>query len=332
MSTESKIKSLALKYFDQVGFAAAQTPPTLEIYENWLKGGLHGDMGYLWRHLEKKRNPDLLLAGAKTWIALTLNYDTQEPLSIEQRDLFSRDKKGWIARYARGRDYHDEIAKRHERLITELQSFLGSHSFLSCVDAQAVLERDVAARAGLGWIGKNTCLIDRDRGSFLFLSEILTTLDLIPDRPVMDHCGTCTRCLDACPTGALEDPRRLNATKCISYWTIEAKQAAPPELASRFGWNFFGCDICQDVCPWNTRARKHRPLPVPGESGIVDLCEILNRSDQELKDHMKDRALSRAKPGHLKRNAALVMTNHDSGADFLVISKPAGNDPGGKVL
>ncbi len=309
MSTEFEVKSLCLNHFDRVGFASAVRPSTLGAYEKWLGDGLHGEMNYLSRHLEKKSDPQKVLPGAKTWIALTHHYDTLEPLSIEVVDDLRQNKLGWIARYARGGDYHQLISQKHLLLINAFNLMFPKEQFVGSVDTQAVLERDVAFQAGLGWIGKNTCLIDQKKGSFFFISEILTTLELIPDKPVFDHCGTCTRCIDACPTDALEEPRKLNATKCISYWTIESKTRAPAELASRFGQNIFGCDICQDVCPWNQKARRSLDLPSQATSGVVDLQEFLALSDLEIKGRISGTAMSRAKPQRLRENIEVALRN-----------------------
>jgi epoxyqueuosine reductase len=330
---KTEIQELGLRFFDQVGFADACIPPTIDLYRNWLDEGLHGEMSYLVRHLDKKTDPKLLLNNAKSWIVLTLNYDTKEPLSIELQDECRRDKKGWIARYARGRDYHDEIRDRHDELIKLLKKEFPGEEFLGCVDTKAVLERDTAARAGVGWIGKNTCLISKDKGSFMFLSEILTTLEILPDKAVMDHCGTCTRCIDACPTQALVEPHKLDATKCISYWTIESKTPAPESLSQKFGANIFGCDICQDVCPWNQHSRKRYRVPISvtlhekpallnnyeksakmnlvpvGESGLVELQSLLLKGENEIKLMLQAKAINRTKPKKFIVNAEVALSN-----------------------
>ena len=251
---------------------------------------------------------------------LVTYYDTQEPLSIELADELKKNQKGWVTRYARGEDYHSALSKKHEALIGELQKEFKNDQFLGCVDAQAVLERDAAARAGLGWVGKNTCLINQKLGSFIFLSEILTTVDLLPDKPVADHCGTCSRCLEACPTGALLAPRELDANLCISFWTIESKNPPPADLAGKFGAQFFGCDICQDVCPWNQKSRRQNSLPAhagPGSSssGIIDVRELLAQKDEDLKKRFENSALNRAKPQKLKENASRVLKNNTEKAE-----------------
>lgn len=308
-SPEDRVKQAGLKYFDLVGVAEAGVPPTLDKYASWIAQGRHGEMEYLKRHLDKKGNPSLLLPGARSWIVLARSYDTAEPLSIDLAAELKKEKKGWIARYARGRDYHEDLAQRHGKIIDELKSIFPDAHFLGCVDTKAVLERDAASQAGLGWIGKNTCLINQDLGSFLFISEILTTLTLTPDKPVADHCGTCARCLDACPTSALTAPRELDPLRCISYWTIEAKSPPPAGLEKKFGAQFFGCDICQDVCPWNQKARRLLDLPPMKESGLADVEKIAAQTDAEIKASTRGSAIARAKPESLRRNARRVIAN-----------------------
>src|ERR1017187_10496171 len=187
---------MALKYFDSVGFSPANPPTHIESYNQWLNKGFHGEMKYLRAHAERKRSPQALLKGARSWIVCTSHYDSTEPLSQDLRPEMQHNNWGWVSRYARGPDYHEVISKKQYLLIQELKEMLPAQEFLNCVDTKAVLERDVAASAGLGWIGKNTCLIDQKRGSFFFISEILTTFEIEPDRPIVDHCGTCTRCLE----------------------------------------------------------------------------------------------------------------------------------------
>jgi epoxyqueuosine reductase len=308
MSTEF-VKSWALKYFDNVGIAGADNPLSIDKYENWLVKGFHGEMSYLNRHLAMKAKPQELLANSKSWIVVTQNYDTKEPLYSEIAPRLKLEKKGWIARYVRGGDYHQVISEKLNKLVEKLKEEFPGDEFLACVDTKAVLERDTAYRAGLGWIGKNTCLLDQQRGSFFFIAEILTTLELTPDMPVMDHCGTCTRCIDACPTGAIEEPKILNATKCISYWTIESKTSAPESLSRKFGQNIFGCDICQDVCPWNQKARRTLKLPEARSSGEVDLKKFLKLDHEQIKEFSSHTAMGRAKPDHLLGNVKVALKN-----------------------
>ena len=296
--------------FEHHGFAALEAPLTIAYYRQWLARGDHADMHYLEEHAEWKANPRDWAPRARTAIVVAQPYLPHPyPRSTRLRGVR-------IAQYARGSDYHYRFLNHLEEVAIELRDEYGDEEFLCYTDAAPILERDLANRAGLGWYGKNTCLIDPDRGSFFLLGQILTTL-APPESPAPappDFCGTCTRCLDACPTGALEEPRRLNARKCISYWTIEAKTAPPADLRARFGDWFFGCDICQTVCPWNIRAHGRDVLTklaerAPRESLIEDLRWILNASGRGLLRGVDHTPLTRARPATLKRNALVVIAN-----------------------
>ncbi|MBK9294053.1 MAG: tRNA epoxyqueuosine(34) reductase QueG [Oligoflexia bacterium] len=255
---EQNIKNLVLQHFDLVGITSVIKPPSIDIYENWLKNSEHGSMQYLHRHFDKKKNPELLLKGASSWVVAALYYDNPEPLSIDIMEELKANGLGWISRYARLNDYHKVIEEKLNKIISELSKIFPDEKFLGCVDIKAVLERDTAERAGIGWIGKNTCVINQNLGSFIFLAEILTTMKLAQDKPALDHCGTCSRCIDVCPTGAIVEPKHVDARLCISYWTIENDKLPPEELSWNFKQNLFGCDLCQDVCPWNKKARRVR--------------------------------------------------------------------------
>jgi len=228
---------------DHFGFAKIQKPISFTIYESWVNEGLHGDMTYLQRHIPDKEDPTRLLAKAKSAILIAYNY-RPHPHPI---DLLSSLN---IATYAKGEDYHFWINIKSQALIKTLKESFPKEEFLAATDSSPIMERDLAYQAGLGWIGKNTCLIDQTRGSFYFIAEILSTIDLGEFTSIAhpDRCGTCTRCIDACPTQALVAPKKLDARKCISYLTIESKTIPPIELRDKIGDHFFGCDICQDVC------------------------------------------------------------------------------------
>lgn len=302
---------------------------TLDAYAEWLAKGHHGEMDYLARHLALKRDPGLLLPGAASVILVTKSYVPP----ARPHGVFPGLR---LAAYARGRDYHDEFGDELRAVARVLGEQFPGASFRAGTDSLPVLERDLARQAGLGWVGKNTCLIHPKKGSFFFIGAILSTLEVTTElAPLPDFCGTCTRCLDACPTGALEAPRQLNATKCISYWTIESRGFAPPELAARFGDWFFGCDICQSVCPWNAKPFRGQPVlnaaPLLPEGAAAaggmaaelregaetaaaggmaaELREVLTLSDTELRARLKPTPLSRAKPQGLRRNALVVVAN-----------------------
>lgn len=235
--------------FDAVGFCSADPPESIGYYDQWLKEGKHGTMSYLARNRHLRADPQKLLLGAKSVIAVTMNYNQSNP---------SRDGMPRIARYALGRDYHKVLRQRLKKLTERIAKEDAQAHFRVCVDSAPVLEREFANRAGLGWFGKNTMLIDTKRGSWFFIGIVLTTLEIEPDKPTSGGCGTCTRCIDACPTQAIVHDNgrwQVDARKCISYLTIEHKGEIDEDL---HGWTF-GCDVCQEVCPFNAPNAK-QPL------------------------------------------------------------------------
>ncbi len=270
--------------FAQVGFAPAERPPNANAFLEWLERGWHGDMAYMAREdtVRRRLSPNDALEGCRTLILVSLPYGADPNPDRPEAPV--------IARYARGRDYHDVFEERLARLKEAILELAPEAVCRPYVDYGPVLERDHAQRAGLGWIGKNTMLIHPVLGSYLLLGELLTTLDLPPDAPfTADRCGTCDRCIPACPTGAIRGPRELDARLCISYLTIELKGAIPVELRPAIGNRVFGCDICQEVCPWNSdtrtagelasveseRAESGRGESEHGESGSVAVALAL---------------------------------------------------------
>jgi epoxyqueuosine reductase len=249
--------------FTRVGFAPAERPTHADAYLRWLEDGHHGEMAWMARPdaVRRRLDPREALPGCRTVIVATLSYaSTSDDRSDEDRgdDPGAGLARPIVARYARGRDYHDWFEERLDALAEEVLALDPDAAVKRYVDYGPVLERDHAQRAGLGWIGKNTMLIDPDLGSWLLLGELLTTLEIAPDEPFLpDRCGTCRRCIDACPTDAILEHRAVDARRCISYLTIELRGPIPVELRPAIGTRVFGCDICQDVCPWNAD-------PVPG--------------------------------------------------------------------
>lgn len=249
MLTSAAITQQALQLgFDLCGIAPAAAYPELAFYREWIEAGYAGDMQYLARTTDKRCDLQQVVPGVRSVIALATNYHTDRPYSTEIADR----GEALIARYAWGDDYHDVITARLDALIAWMRE-RDPRPFEArrYVDTGPVQERIVAYHAGLGWLGKNTCLIHPEIGSWLFLSVILTTLDLEPGIPEPDHCGTCTLCLDACPTQAFVAPHVLDARRCLSYVTIEQKGAIPDDLRDALGSHVYGCDICQEVCPFN---------------------------------------------------------------------------------
>ncbi len=271
-------------------------------------------MDYLERRMEERFDPRKLLPGARSALCVTWRYAPLVGEGPENRgDLWPG-----VALYARGDDYHEVIQVRLRRLATRIEEAFPGTETRSYVDTGPVLERELAARAGLGWQGKNTCLLHPKDGSYFFLAEILLTLDLAPDPPIADLCGSCTRCLDACPTEALPEPYRLDSRRCISYWTIEHRGEIPEEMREGIGEWVFGCDVCQQACPWNwkrprpmDRAGRHgRPeLAVSEKRAGLDLIGLLTLSREDYVERFRGSAMKRAKLEGLKRNAAIAMGN-----------------------
>jgi len=238
--------------FDLVGIAAAGEAMGQDHLRLWLDAGRHGDMAWMERTSTLRADPRRVLAGCRSVVAVAMSYRTDHPTSASHER--AADGRVWISRYAWGRDYHRAMKRRLVRLGRWLQERRADAAWRTCVDTAPVLEREWAARAGLGWIGKNTSLLNRRLGSELFLGLLLTDLELEPDAPVPEHCGRCTACLDACPTQAFAAPRVLDARRCIAYLTIEHRGPVPAELRPAMGAMVAGCDVCQEVCPWTVKA------------------------------------------------------------------------------
>ncbi len=294
--------------FGLAGVAAAGESPDFGRFRHWAERGLAGAMGYLTDHRADVRStPENLLPGVRSIICVGLRYGGPEPYSTE----FSDPERAWIARYAWGEDYHLTLRQKLEQLarkMLEVQDF----RWRACVDTAPLLERSLARQAGLGWIGRNTCLINQAQGSWFLLGEMLTTLDLEPDSPPPDRCGTCSRCIDACPTEAIvPSPAggfELDARLCISYFTIELRSAVPETHRAAMGNNVFGCDICQDVCPWNRRTPVPEPRPL-AEFQPPPLERLAGLTEQEFRQMFKDSSVLRAKYGGFLRNVAIAMGN-----------------------
>ncbi|MFY9233822.1 MAG: tRNA epoxyqueuosine(34) reductase QueG [Fimbriimonadaceae bacterium] len=315
------IKQKAIELgFDQCGVCAASQPEHYEAYARWLDRGFHGTMGYLRQHLPLKEHPEKLLPGARSVIAVTLNY--YQPSMPEEKRRHGElekaqgtDDRPRIARYALGRDYHRVLRGKLRRLSAWLTELHPEARHRACVDSAPIMERDFAQAAGLGWYGKNTMLIDSKRGSWFFIGLLLTTLDLNPDQAAVGGCGTCTRCVDACPTGAivLDEKRwQVDARRCISYLTIEHRGEIDPALDTA-GW-VFGCDVCQEVCPFN-EPRPSQPLRgvATTEPDLLATqpwpsAEVLSELPYEGWDSLtRGSAVRRAGHEGLKRNARIAL-------------------------
>jgi len=294
--------------FDLVGITSLAPVETAPAFEEWISRGYSGDMEYLSRGAAKRRDTRLSFDGVTHAIVVGLEYGGRQPA-------------GPVARYARGDDYHDIITNRLNELRKWLESEVGRPiRGKAYVDTGPILERDLARRAGLGWFGKNTNLVNPELGSFFFIGALLVDLDLESDPPFeSDRCGTCTRCLDACPTDAFVAPRVLDATRCISYLTIENKGEIPEDLRKPIGELIYGCDICQDVCPWNVRFSRELTEPAFAPRAVLAdkdpwtlARELVNMSQDEFSTAFKGSPMKRAKLSGLKRNAAVVLGNLES--------------------
>jgi len=298
------LKAEALRLgFDRVGVSPAVAPPNYPAFLAWLDEGRSAGLAYMARNAGVREHPERLLEGAKSVVMVSLVYGRREPIPSDPR-------RGKVARYARGADYHELFWRRLDALLDWLRAERPGVQGRAVCDTAPLLERDFARLAGLGWVGKNTMVIDRRLGSFTLLGALIVDVELEPDAPhASGHCGTCTRCLDACPTGAFPEPYRLDAGKCISYWTIEHKGSIDEAYADRLdGW-VFGCDVCQDVCPWNRKAPDGRTAELDPRPGLSDpdLIAWLDRDPAEFSRSLKGTALARAKRAGLLRNAALIL-------------------------
>jgi epoxyqueuosine reductase len=287
--------------FDLVGFAKADKliEETANL-KKWLELKYHGDMEYMERNLEKRNDVSKVLPGVKSVISLAVNYYTNEQYS-NQKD------KGKISRYAWGKDYHLIIWKKLGQLENELKEIDPEFESKSYVDTGPVMDKAWAVKAGLGWLGKHTNVINKEMGSWFFIATVFTNYEFEYSSIITDHCGSCTACIDACPTGAIVEEYLLDSTKCISYLTIENKKEIPDKFKDQFDNWIFGCDICQDVCPWNIKFAEATLnsgfLPKNKE---INLSEITNMSEEEFRERFSESPVKRTKLKGLKRNAIFV--------------------------
>ena len=326
--------------FDLCGVAPAADAPEHDYFPAWIAAGHAGEMKYMEARDQQGALKRASLARVAPWarsvIVCAINYNTAQPYSIQLDDA----SRGWISRYAWSReDYHEAVLRRLRQVEAALRQTVNtakedSSEFISrCyVDTGPVVERVFAKYAGVGWIGKNTCIINQQKGSWLFLGVILTSLELAPDLPAPDRCGSCTRCIEACPTDALLAPYQLDSNKCISYLTIEKRGEIPEELRIGMGRHVFGCDICQDVCPWNrkapaTNAPEFAPRPELVNPALEWLAEM---NAEEFRNVFRESPVRRTKRAGLRRNAAIAMGN-SSNPEFLSVLEEMSNDEDGAV-
>ena len=312
--------------FELVGIAPVEDAPELEYFPRWIAEGRAGEMKYLEARDEQDRLKRASLAHAIPWarsvVVCAINYNTAQPYSTEASAHCQATKsRGWISRYAWGRqDYHQSLMPRLRQVEAALRkSAEAGHGekdvITRCyVDTGPIVERVVAKYAGIGWIGKNTCIINQNKGSWLFLGVILCSLDLASGEttlPAPDRCGSCTRCIDACPTNAFIAPYQLDSNKCIAYLTIEKRGPVAEDLRSAMGRHVFGCDICQDVCPWNRKAPATQAAEFQPRAELVNpaLDWLAEMSEEEFREAFRDSPLRRAKRSGMRRNAVIAMGN-----------------------
>ena len=296
--------------FDACGIAPAADHAELKFYREWLDRGYAGEMAYLHRTAERRADVRNVVPSAQSVIVTATLYNTDRPYSTECADA----ERAQIARYAWGDDYHDVIAARLEALVAWMRTQSPEpFEARAYVDTGPVQERVYAQHAGVGWIGKNTCIINPELGSWVFLGAIICSLPLAVDRPSLDQCGTCTLCLEACPTQAIVAPGVLDSTRCISYLTIELRGDIPVEHRAGVGSHVYGCDVCQEVCPWNGVApRSDDPAWQPRKAwDRVDLLTLAQRSDDELAEALHGSPMRRTKVQGLRRNVEIALGNRN---------------------
>jgi epoxyqueuosine reductase len=305
--------------FSRVAIGPAEPPEHGAAFERWLEAGYGASMSYLARGRADRLDPRRLLAGARSTVAVALSHGDGRA-----------DDPTWapVARYARGRDYHEVMRPRLQRLAGVIREAAGAGTATRVsVDTSAVLERDLAAQAGLGWIGKNTNLLNPSLGSYFLIGILLTTAEIARDERVVDRCGTCTACLDACPTGAFAAPYVLDARRCISYLTIEHRGDLPEDLSGALhGW-IFGCDVCQEVCPWNRKVMAARdPALAPVSETFSGVAELLGLDEAGFRERFRGSPLRRSKRSGLLRNAALALGQGEGGGGAEVLGQAAADE------
>ena len=309
--------------FDSCRVAASAAPPHAGEFRNWLRDRASGEMSYMERGEEKRCDPQKVLPGARSVIVMALNYFQDAGAGVSPATSRNGAAHGRVARYAWGDDYHDVIAAKLGEIDRFLRDFGGQQKCY--VDTGPILERDHAAQAGIGWHGKSTMVIDERLGTWFFLAEVLTTLELPPDKPARDRCGTCERCIKACPTGAITAPHRLDARRCISYLTIELKGSIPLEFRPLIGNRIFGCDDCLDACPWNRFAQASRETAFfarPSTTGM-SLRDYLKLNDAEFRALFRNSPIKRIKRGGFLRNVCVALGNVGDLSDLPALERAA---------
>lgn len=299
IKTEAKRLGFMYCGVSKAGFLEEEAPRL----EKWLKNNMQGEMSFMQNHFDKRLNPKLLVDDAKSVVSLLLNYYSEE------ENLYAEAPK--ISKYAYGRDYHQVIKSKLKELIVFIRENIGDVNGRAFVDSAPVLDKAWAKKSGLGWIGKNSNLINKNSGSFFFIAELILDIELQYDGPIKDFCGTCTKCIDACPTDAIVEPYIVDGSKCISYFTIELKDQIPENMKGKFDNWMFGCDICQDVCPWNRFSAPHTEPLLNTLPGLMNMSEKdwMDISEEMFNEVFKDSPLKRTKYKGIKRNVQFLKKN-----------------------
>ena len=312
--------------FSSIGITDIDLSQDQRYLEKWLEKDYHGEMKYMEKHGKKRSKPAELVEGTKRIISLSMNY---LPVNYNGLELLKEDKKAFVSGYARGRDYHKIMRSRLKKLVSKIKVH-SSHENRVFVDSAPVLEKALAQKAGLGWIGKNTLLLNKNAGSYFFLGEIYTDLELPIDEPeIVNHCGSCTSCMDVCPTKAFEGPNQLDARKCISYLTIEYKGSIKEELRPMMGNRIFGCDDCQIFCPWNKFLKITDEADFKPRHNLddIDLSNLFMWSEEEFLKKTQGSPIRRAGYESWLRNIAIALGNAESSVEVLRVLHSKKDDP-----
>ena len=312
--------------FSSIGITDIDLSQDQRYLEKWLEKDYHGEMKYMEKHGKKRSQPAELVEGTKRIISLSMNY---LPENYNGLELLKEDKKAFVSGYARGRDYHKIMRSRLKKLVSKIKVH-SSHENRVFVDSAPVLEKALAQKAGLGWIGKNTLLLNKNAGSYFFLGEIYTDLELPIDEPeIVNHCGSCTSCMDVCPTKAFEGPNQLDARKCISYLTIEYKGSIKEELRPMMGNRIFGCDDCQIFCPWNKFLKITDEADFKPRHNLddIDLSNLFMWSEEEFLEKTQGSPIRRAGYESWLRNIAIALGNAESSVEVLRVLHSKKDDP-----
>jgi epoxyqueuosine reductase len=298
--------------FDEIGITNTELSEHETHLMNWLAAGYHGEMHYMDQHGTKRSRPETLIPGTIRIISTRINYQT--PDAIDEEDVLSNHEQAYISRYALGRDYHKVIRKRLQKLADKIAKEVGPFGYRAFVDSAPVLEKALAEKAGLGWIGKHTNLINRECGSWFFLGELYTDLPLPIDSPVENHCGSCNKCIEVCPTQAIIAPYKLDARRCISYHTIELRESIPIEFRKAMGNRIYGCDDCQLYCPWNRFEQKSElaDFAVRNNLDAPELISLFGWSEEDFLKNTEGSAIRRIGYECWLRNIAVALGNAPS--------------------